>query len=74
MKVAILSTIWHKLALLFTNLKFTHMAKKPKVNMKNIYREGNSFRVRFKRRGKTHSRSFTNLNDALAHRLKKIGF
>lgn len=48
--------------------------KNKKVNMKNIFREGNSFRVRFKRKGKTHSKSFLSIEDALAHRLKKIGF
>jgi hypothetical protein len=49
------------------------MAKK-KINMKNIYREGNSFRVRFSKKGKTHSKSFLSKEDALAYRLKKIGF
>lgn len=48
--------------------------KKKKIDMKNIYREGNSFRVRFKRKGKNHSKSFLKLDDALAHRLKKLGF
>lgn len=48
--------------------------KNKKINMKNIFREGNSFRVRFTRKGKTHSKSFLKKEDALAHRLKKLGF
>jgi hypothetical protein len=48
--------------------------KKNKTNMRNIFREGNSFRVRYTRKGKTHSKSFLSLEDALAYRMKKLKF
>jgi hypothetical protein len=41
--------------------------------MQNVSKEGNSYRVRFQKKGRRYSKFFSTRREAIAYRKKKLG-